>query len=298
VNAIAATRLQCLTKVILLFDPEHLTAINTRYSSLPPKYRKRLIQKQIITPAPELHFLNIIFTSPLPRHAKSFTLWTHRRFVIDHLCLQMPWVPPLQDEMRIILRAAETHPKNYHAWTYARYIWQFLWEHPNPEANWQLPQLNHRISTWCKSNVSDISGWMFYLWFLGSDRPWLEPLEKLISIPIAVRSVLELSGKVAPGHDALWAFLTAFSLGVEEVMIFEDRVFFVENMRFYLRMLLQRRRPSVLRNTEIRCVHRMLKWAQRAGLWEAGKEYPMDGEAAKQALARLQAAAARVRPEN
>jgi Protein prenyltransferase alpha subunit repeat len=266
VNETTAGRLQCLTKVMLLFDPEHMTAVNMRYTPTAFLLRKRLILKRHIMPAAELQFLNIMFTSPLSRHAKSPTLWVHRRFIIEHLPLEMS--PAIQDEMSTVIHAAETHPKNYHAWTYARWIWLSLWNHPNSEAKWQFPQQSARIATWCRTNVSDISGWSFYLWFLGGDRPWREPLEKLQKIPVAVRNVVTMSQHIAPGHEAVWAFCTAFALGMEEVLGYEDRVLFVESMRYYFKVLESKQAQSATVVSEMKFVGKLLKRCRLAGMYD------------------------------
>ncbi|KAL8711614.1 MAG: hypothetical protein Q9220_004024 [cf. Caloplaca sp. 1 TL-2023] len=86
----------------------------------------------------ELHWTESLLTSPLPRHAKSATLWSHRRWLFrtfPSLLLRPPSLPTspspllsspedeygwLQREINIIMRAAETHGKNYWAWEYAR----------------------------------------------------------------------------------------------------------------------------------------------------------------------------------
>jgi hypothetical protein len=175
--------------------------------------------------------------------------------------------PAIQDEMSMVIHAAETHSKNYHSWTYARWIWLFLWNHSSSEAKWQLPQQNARITTWCRTNVSDISGWSFYLWFLGGDRPWREALEKLQKIPLAIRNVVNMSQHIAPGHEAVWAFCTNFALGMEEVLGYRDRVLFVENIRYYFKVLGGKQAQSAAVVSEMKFVGKLLKRCCQAGMY-------------------------------
>ncbi|TAQ86916.1 hypothetical protein B7494_g4771 [Chlorociboria aeruginascens] len=70
------------TAVILLINPEHLTAANAR---------KRLIQACQARSGTELHaalaeelmFTDSMLTSQLHRHTKSPTLWGHRRWLVE-----------------------------------------------------------------------------------------------------------------------------------------------------------------------------------------------------------------------
>jgi protein prenyltransferase alpha subunit repeat containing protein 1 len=210
-------RLQSLSKIMLLFDSEHQMASNAR---------KRLIQQKLLSADDELSFLNVIFTSPLPRHTKSPVLWFHRRFVLQHLTNR----PSLQEEMDVIFKAGERHPKNYYAWTYARWGWETLW----PESQWGLPQLAYGIRAWCMAHVGDISGWAFFLWFCGSERAWRENLERLDSPVKVVEKVVQMGRRVTPGHEAMWAFVRGCAIGMEGVLGGPDRVVVLEMVQEYL----------------------------------------------------------------
>ena len=72
-----------ITALALFFDPEYLTAANSR---------KRVIQAEIATNGAarsslekEKRFLDSLLTSRLHRHTKSPTLWSHRRWLITTL---------------------------------------------------------------------------------------------------------------------------------------------------------------------------------------------------------------------
>jgi len=220
----------------------------------------------------ELEFLNFIFTSPLPRHTKSPILWTHRRFVIELLSGETPpkgspsLTPSLQDEMTVILLAAERHPKNYHAWTYARWIWLHL--HNTPESCSRLPQLNERIRSWCTSNISDISGWMFYLWFLGADRPWRTRLRQMQQPMDAVWKVFVWGREVVPGHEALWTFVRGCAIGMEEVLSEEERARVMTNMVFAVRGLEDGEGLlPVAEEKNLYHLRRAIKFFVKAGYW-------------------------------
>lgn len=127
-----------ISLVALLATTEHLTAVNIR---------KELVEAGIVTPADELHTLDILLGSPLVKHSKSPMLWFHRTWLLE----KYPELVELEHELRIVSKAAHHHPKNYYAWTYARRLVR--------ESN------RERISQWawelCCANVSDVSMWSF-----------------------------------------------------------------------------------------------------------------------------------------
>lgn len=147
------------TLVVLLWDPNHLTAANFRKKHLlslricpstPPENNTVLLEAL----AAELHYLTSLLTSPLPKHTKSSTLWSHRRFLLrtfdDEILhihsftgsstssVRLSPAPPSikhpipqlhsstatlwNHELSIILLASERHPRNYYAWNYARQL--------------------------------------------------------------------------------------------------------------------------------------------------------------------------------
>jgi hypothetical protein len=135
--------------------------------------------------------------------------------------------------MAIIFTAADRHPKNYHAWTYAR----FIWLHLQDEATWSLPQLSERIRTWCMSNISDHSGWMFYTWFLGAQRPWGKQLRQVQRPVETVKRVIGVSENIAPGHEALWAFVRGCVVGMEGVLDADEKELVLGEIEGYERRL-------------------------------------------------------------
>lgn len=144
--------------VMLLMDPEHLTAAN---------YRKRIItfyfnqlthlQSQGDQDASkasdaattaireafkqrckrELAFVDGYLTSRLHRHTKSPTLWAHRRWVLGVWGEVEGKVAGaglegnenenelLEDGLKVVLVAAERHSRNYYAWLHLRWLVQY-----------------------------------------------------------------------------------------------------------------------------------------------------------------------------
>jgi hypothetical protein len=146
-----ATALQA-TNIILLFDPEHLTAANFRKRTL------CLLKAEHATTGTSYHqalrrelcFLNSILTSPLNRQSKSPTLWHHRFWMIGPLAvIELKDAPEDQRayfwrrEFDAVFKSGEQHPKNYHAWQYARRLMNKI-ESPKFKED-----LAFRVKDWC-----------------------------------------------------------------------------------------------------------------------------------------------------
>lgn len=99
---------------------------------------------------------------------------------------------------------------------------------------WQLSQLNGRVKSWCTANVSDHSGWMFYLWYWGGNRPWNEELRGLEKPVDIVLKVARMGKDVTPGHEALWAFVKSCVVGMEAVLDERDRETVVKVIQQYV----------------------------------------------------------------
>ncbi|KAL8666213.1 MAG: hypothetical protein Q9202_001720 [Teloschistes flavicans] len=134
------------TSIILLQEPTHLTAANLRKTHLLALSR-HLNPNPSLTAAitQELHHLTSLLTSPLYKHAKSSTLWSHRLWILrtfpaQYISTHMHdrgakggrgggrrrrgarwwgW-GVVAAEMDIVMQAGERHARNYYAWNYAR----------------------------------------------------------------------------------------------------------------------------------------------------------------------------------
>ena len=175
----SAERTQILqsTAVMLVWEPNHLTAIN---------WRRRVMQQLLqATPASEylglgerarraeLIFLESLLTSPMSQHAKSSLLWAYRLQLLRPSELShgdMALVDPsgcsvsVEDvwriELSIVMKAGERHPKNYYAWEYARQVYRLLIADTNRE-NKVFRETLVDCHQWCLMHPTDISGWAF-----------------------------------------------------------------------------------------------------------------------------------------
>ncbi|KAF9693557.1 hypothetical protein EKO04_008514 [Ascochyta lentis] len=200
------------TKIMLLFDPEHVTAANFR--------KRRLLalrdagellefQKGLHT---ELCFLDSILTSPLHRQTKSPTLWYHRSWLLR---LIAPLESKSASGKRIatiisaafdsISKSGDRHPGNYYAWQYARRLVLTLVrvaaevDAPFP-SDWVVSAFTDKVCAWCFKHPSDISGWSFLLFLL--ER--LDPIEERDAI---VDKVLQYANRIRSENESLWVFV-------------------------------------------------------------------------------------------
>jgi hypothetical protein len=172
------------TKVLLLHDPEHLTAAN---------WRKRYIVsvadrgpdvtaeggfallRNII--AQEFAFMDSLLMSPLNKHSKSPTLWFHRYWLLKiHGGVLSPSLrslgegqpvaieetrASLRSEIGVVLKAADTHKSNYHAFLYARRVLGLVLV-----KDMAIDDLVKRVQRWAFVHPRDISGWTFLAFLL------------------------------------------------------------------------------------------------------------------------------------
>ncbi|KAI0113769.1 hypothetical protein GGR51DRAFT_556919 [Nemania sp. FL0031] len=136
------------TSILLLMDPEHLTAANIRKRALSlPGHLTQATLKS------ELQFVDSLLTARLHRHTKSPTLWSHRRWIVSTCwALGIP-LDIRYDIQNVVMVAGERHPRNYVAWQHAR----FLIDHDAALA----ATVAFDVKAFCLRNHSDISGWAF-----------------------------------------------------------------------------------------------------------------------------------------
>lgn len=181
------------TSVILLMDPEHLTAANSR---------KRLIQSETeVVQQMELlrrdrALVESLLTSRLHRHTKSPTLWSHRRWLVEtgrSLGMQLD---VMEDLERIVMVAGERHPKNYYGWCHARWLTELAVQ---DQVECNLHDMMAATKSWCFRNHTDISGWSF-LTFL---------LMRLDSTAIRVvfDETIKLAASLQWNNESTWVFL-------------------------------------------------------------------------------------------
>ncbi|KAF2085856.1 protein prenylyltransferase [Saccharata proteae CBS 121410] len=212
---------ECLeySRIMLLFDPEHLTAANFR-----KRYLMHLVEENGTSDCEdvgrfitfEYWFLDSVLTSPLHRQSKSPTLWYHRRWLLQAFyplvltcvdtCSQFT---PLQDflekEISAVLKSGERHPKNYYAWQYARRLVEQLEKEDlaggAEEFAAHIRDCTQRVSDWCLRNPSDTSGWNFLLFLLEKPAQNEAEVESLLS------RILGILDSFKWEHESIWAFL-------------------------------------------------------------------------------------------
>ncbi|KAK2590997.1 hypothetical protein QQS21_011310 [Conoideocrella luteorostrata] len=148
------------TAVILLMDSEHLTAANARKRLLASGFASDAERREKLMH--ELFIMNSFLRSRLYRHTKSPVLWNHKRWLLRQQ--KQAGIPiNLRHEFdRVICVAAERHPRNYYAWTYARDV--IASAHTTQERDGQVAeQILPVIEKWCRLHHQDISGWSFLL---------------------------------------------------------------------------------------------------------------------------------------
>jgi hypothetical protein len=230
------------TRIMLLFDPEHITAAN---------FRKRRLMRLKETGEgregdisfleacnTEMAFLNSILTSPLHRQSKSPTLWHHRAWLLDLLLpVRRAAVPTHQNsafvlaELDAVCQAGERHPKNYYAWQYARKLITKALQgdrcqtHPRSNGSPHPLALTCalRVKTWCCKHPSDMSGWSFLHFFL--------PL--VATIPARtelVDQVLDYAFNLHWEQESLWNFIRAV---LADATLHEQRDVLIQKLHDY-----------------------------------------------------------------
>lgn len=204
------------TEIMLLFDCEHLTACNWRKRRLLAALARRhdapdQLEWLIRILKTELTLLQSYQCSPLHRHTKSPTLWSHRLWVLKQLLeLEDHGPKALLDlerhELAVVLRAAELHPKNYYAFTYMRQLHALLMKTPvetenGPGRTADLAKaLVNPVLDWCLANPRDISGCAFGIFLLQH-----VPDRQLRAD--AVSRVLRFARNVGWEGESLWNFV-------------------------------------------------------------------------------------------
>lgn len=195
-DALSPDQLLAATDVILLMDPEYLTAANSRKRLLCPTSTPRaleLIRK-------DKFFIDSLLTSRLHRHTKSPTLWSHRRWLVQTGRRHGIQPEVVEDLKQILIVAGERHPRNYYAWCHARWLMGYTGRDQEDRA---LRDAVDVVKGWCFRNHTDVSGWSFLSFLLAR----LDETARF--------SVLEETCKFAISfqwaNESTWVFLRALA---------------------------------------------------------------------------------------
>lgn len=193
------------TAVMLLMDPEHLTAANTR---------KRLLQDGINSGTDvetrirdELYFVDSLLTSRLHRHTKSPTLWGHRQWLMQRFREHGLKIDATSIMTRVISVAAERHPRNYYAWLHARYLTNAVSEtaavasasrEEDKDKDTDLAGMLEAAKSWTLRHHDDVSGWAFLMFFLDRHPKYAGPV---------VSETTRLAASFHWRNESVWYFL-------------------------------------------------------------------------------------------
>ena len=199
------------TAVILLMDPEHLTAANTRKRLLTKMRLEARDAAQVL--ADEKFFIDSLLTSRLHRHTKSPILWSHRRWLTEQFRHANIAADTAEDLRSVVFVAAERHPRNYYAWCHARHLVNSVDlgdEQAGPEASAIMADTKR----WCVTHHDDVSGWMFLLFLL---RKW--PQEAMSTFS----ETLSLAESFHWRNESVWYFFRNMMLSVRAARLQEDQ---------------------------------------------------------------------------
>ena len=183
------------TAVILLFDPEHLTAANTRKRAMLQEESLGADTEEILDS--EFYFVDSLLTSRLHRHTKSPTLWAHREWLLRKSRKAQIYIDVVRDLTEVIFVSAERHPRNYYAWSHARYLIELLCQTQDKQEQTMI-RIVEKVKKWCFSHHNDISGWSFLMRLLAL-APGLGPA--------IFAETLQLAESFRWRNEAAWIFL-------------------------------------------------------------------------------------------
>ncbi|KAF7894962.1 hypothetical protein EAF00_006776 [Botryotinia globosa] len=188
------------TSIILLTDPEHLTACNAR-KRLVQSIRKKTVFELELEVKSELRFVDSLLTSHLNRHTKSPTLWSHRRWLLEFRQSKNLPLDVSRDLTSVVMVAAERHPRNYYAWSHMRWLMESV---EGDETTYLT--IIYNVKKWCLGHPGDTSGWSFLLFCLSS------PTFSTATSPIDRKSliceeVLGMAMSLKWKEESLWVFL-------------------------------------------------------------------------------------------
>lgn len=74
-----------------------------------------------------------------------------------------------EDELGIVMKAGERHPRNYYAWQYARLLFEMVegdLDMATRREQEPVVETLGRVKEWCLLHPRDVSGWAFLVWLM------------------------------------------------------------------------------------------------------------------------------------
>ncbi|KAL2128722.1 hypothetical protein VTI74DRAFT_8724 [Chaetomium olivicolor] len=181
------------TAVILLFDPEYLTAANTRKRLIQGQLSKGFDANEVLRR--EQHLVDSLLTARLHRHTKSPTLWSHRRWLVSmSTSFGLP-VDVSSDLKNVVFVAGQRHPRNYYAWCHARFLVSL-------NGSIVPPDMLAAVRKWSFDHHTDISGWSFLSFLLESHHSRDTGVQNK-----TFSEVLDLVAALRLANESVWVFL-------------------------------------------------------------------------------------------
>ncbi|KAF3071003.1 hypothetical protein GL218_00406 [Daldinia childiae] len=193
-STVNRSEVMAATAVLLLMDPEHLTAANTRKRLLISSLETSEIDE--LSLRREKQFVDSLLTSRLYRHAKSPTLWSHRRWLLHLYAIHNIVVDLQHDIKNVVMVAGIRHPRNYPAWYHARLLID------------RDPGLAGSIVTdvkeFCLKNHTDISSWSFLIYAISRIK---DDENRDIVCSSVFTEVLDITSSLRWISESVWTFL-------------------------------------------------------------------------------------------
>lgn len=221
--------------VMLLFDPEHVTAANARKRVLEGYLVGYLvgkldIERQREELRRERRWVDGILTSRLHKHTKSPTLWGHRRWVVERSEAMGIKMDLLREVADVVLVAAERHFCNYYAWMHLRWLVERRRQKKKGEGRYEegdgeMVKVLSTVKSWCLRHPSDTAGFSFLLFCLlerpgggAEEERLLGQSKSLMELRSSIcREVLERAVSFKWVNESIWVFLrTLVASGVAE----------------------------------------------------------------------------------
>ncbi|KAI1471173.1 protein prenylyltransferase [Daldinia caldariorum] len=207
-----SSEVMAATAVLLLMDPEHLTAANTRkrllISCLENSETGELALRR------EKQFVDSLLTSRLYRHAKSPTLWSHRRWLLHLFTVHDVVVDLHHDIKNVVMIAGIRHPRNYPAWHHARCL---------VDRDLELAHsIVADVKEFCLKNHTDISSWSFLVYAINKIE---NKQDRRIVGSSIFAEVLGITDSLRWISESVWTFLrTIATVGLISDQQFESFV--------------------------------------------------------------------------